>query len=161
MFDSTKIVTGPSGIPVGDKAVSASFFARYFSAFIASGVYGSDDEFLVASKDARTLCVRPGQAMLEGYFCFDDEESSYPLQSAYQTDTGKTVVLRLDRIKGEIGLLWLDGLTVMPLRNDNYYDLILANVEIPAGTTSTAQVRITDLRNVERTCGRAKLRIGT
>ena len=156
LFDSTEIVSVENGIPVGNRSQTADFFARYFKAFLGSGVYGKDDEFRVVVQNSRELKVMAGQAFLEGYYCFDDEPSLYQLSDSYAQDTSLCAVLRLSYDASDIQLVWIADTPGLPLRSHGFYDLILARVFIPAGTVSTDTVTITDTRNDSFYCGRVQ-----
>ena len=68
MFDSTELVTSSSGYAVGNKAVSAEFFARYFSSFVGSGILKNDgDSFKVMAGGGMKIKVLPGSAYIKAF----------------------------------------------------------------------------------------------
>ncbi len=155
MFDSTELVTSASGYAVGNKAVSAEFFARYFSSFVGSGVLkGDGDCFKVVSGDGMKVKVLPGSAFLCGYFCYDDSNAEFTVSA------GKTynVIISLDTENGEININCTEqqGAALTPVRQGSKYELILAKVTIPLGALSVADSYITDLRENDDYCGYAK-----
>lgn len=153
MFDSTEIVTSVSGYPVGNKAVSADFFARYFASFIGNGVFKSAaDSFQVIRSSGLKVKVRPGKAFIKGYFCYDDAESTFTLSASSSVKKTYYIGLRLDLSAGAISMVCVDSGTY-PVRNDTVYDLALAKIVVPINAASLSESNITDLRSDRELCG--------
>ncbi len=159
LFDSTAVERGMGGFPKGNKAQDAAFFARYFSRFVSSGVMGNDEDcFRVVAGTGRTVKVLPGEAFLEGYFCFDDEEAILDLGQA-AAECEKSIVLRLNSAVGQIELLVLDEGQLgyfLPRREGEIYDLVLAQVYLSAGYSQVRNDMIEDRRDIPSFCGRVK-----
>ena len=156
LFDSTVIVRNAGGFPVGNKAQTADFFARYFSAFIGSGICGKDkDGFRVSAGDGCSLKIAPGEAFMKGYFCFDDEERVIWYSGGAEEDREMALVLRMDLALGEIDLHTAYGeeAASLPRRDAEIYDLLLARISIPAGALSFTEEMIEDTRDDEAVCG--------
>ncbi len=153
MFDSTEIVTSTSGYPVGNKAVSADFFARYFASFIGNGVFKkSEDSFAVLPSSGLTVKVRPGSAYINGYFCYDDSESTFTLSASSSAKKVYYIGLRLDLSAGSISMICVDQASY-PVRNNTVYDIALAKIEVPMSAASVSASNITDLRANKNFCG--------
>ena len=152
LFDSTEIIESASGYPRGNRAENAEFFARYFSRFVGNGVYASpSDGFLVKSGGGLDLKIMPGDAFINGYFAFCTEEQIISLSSGIE-ETVYRIVLRMDRVSGCITLEVLDD-NIELTRNENVYELALADVRVGASSSYIFQSDIVDLRFDSELCG--------
>lgn len=155
LFDSTAVAEEVNGFPVGNKAQTADFFARYFASFVRSGICGKNESgFQVIPAGGLSVRVLPGEAFLQGYFCFEDEAQTvtFPYSG---TAREMTLVLRLDTDMGEIAAKWIPQTQAagLPLRENGKYDLVLARVDLPEGCEVITADLITDLRDEEDVCG--------
>ncbi|MBR6725537.1 MAG: hypothetical protein IKL81_00960 [Clostridia bacterium] len=152
LFDSTEIIESASGYPRGNRAENAEFFARYFSRFVGNGVYASpSDGFLVKAGDGLNVKIMPGDAFINGYFAFCTEEQIISLFSGVE-ETVYRIVLRMNRILGCISLEVLDD-NIALTRNENIYELALADVRVGASASYIMQSDIVDLRFDSELCG--------
>ena len=152
LFDSTEIIESASGYPRGNRAENAEFFARYFSRFIGNGVYASpSDGFLVKAGGGLNLKIMPGDAFINGYFAFATEEQIISLTSGVEQIIYR-IVLRMDRMAGAITIEVLDS-NIALSRNENVYEIALADVRVGASATYISQGDIIDLRLDKELCG--------
>lgn len=146
-----------------DRVYLAESFAKYFASFIGNGVFGGkSDELMVRQKEIAGMSVRvlTGMGFINGYFYENTDEVLLPI------DTADGVLNRIDsivlrwskadraiRVAVEKGFAATTPVAPTPKRNEDYYDLVLANVYVKAGATSITQSVITDMRLDTDVCG--------
>lgn len=146
-----------------DRVYLAEHFAKYFASFIGNGIFGGkSNELQVREKETASMGVRvlSGQAWIDGYWYENDDE--YPLS----IDVADGVLHRIDSIvvrwnhsERIIRLAVKKGVAatapVAPIvqRDNDYYELKLADIYIKAGTTKITQANITDKRLNTNECG--------
>ena len=145
----------------GDRRYLAEFFTSYFGSFIGNGVFPNPSTNLqVVAGTNMTVNVRPGKGWINGYYLENDSDFSLTHIPANGTFN------RIDRIVFAVNFDTRDmtiyikqganGATASPpdlIRNSTVYELCLANVSIPAGTTTITQSLITDTRQNNDLCG--------
>lgn len=152
LFDSTEVVEEVGGFPVGNKAQTADFFARYFASFISNGICGKGgDGFKIVPGNGLQVKVLPGEAYINGYFCFDDEAQviDFPFSELAQS---YRLILRLDTGMGEIALHRVD-VAHEAVRTEERYELIIGQVYLPGGCVAVTADMIDDMRGEENMCG--------
>ena len=153
------IKSGPfNGI---DRAWGAEDFARYFSSFIANGVFPNPSTNLqVVEGNNMTTVVKAGKGWINGYFIVNDND--YVLQHDNADGVLKRIdriVMRLNHLTRQIEILVKKGVFAsIPKapalqRDADYYELALADVLINAGVTIIVQANITDQRLNNELCG--------
>lgn len=159
-FDS--IITGydSNNQPIFDRAENAEMFARYFSEFIGNGVYSGDNgEFAVSAGEGMSVTVAQGACFIKGYFGFEEGAVTLDISPASSLSRIDRVVLRLTLVDRDIQLAVKEGTAASApqppalTRNDDIYELALADVRVNANTTSIAAGNITDRRNDASLCG--------
>ena len=143
-----------------DRVYLAANFASYFASFIGNGVFGGKMAALqVISNGAFGVSVQSGQGFINGYWYQNDSSVTFSLAAGSAQPRIDTVVLRLNFISRTISLGMLTGTpSVSPAiptltRNDNTWELGLANINIPAGATSITPQDIIDTRLDMIRCG--------
>jgi hypothetical protein len=106
---------------------------------------------LVKSGGGLDLKIMPGDAFINGYFAFCTEEQIISLSSGIE-ETVYRIVLRMDRVSGCITLEVLDD-NIELTRNENVYELALADVRVGASCSYIFQSDIVDLRFDSELCG--------
>ena len=145
----------------GDRRYDAAFFAEYFSTFIGNGIFPNPSTNLqvVEGSNMRTI-VKAGKAWINGYYLHND--SDLVLQHGVAHGTMKRIdriVVRWNVLTRQMVIEILKGTNatspVAPAitRDTNYYDLVLADVYINAGTIQITQANITDQRLNSALCG--------
>lgn len=162
-FFDAHVSTDADGNAVYDRAYLAESFARYFASFIGNGVFGGKaNELMVNQKETADMSVKvlTGQAFINGYFYENTDELSLEIDNADGVlDRIDLIVLRWSKNDRVIRLAVEKGSSasspVAPQlkRNDDYYELELAQVYIKAGATRITQVNITDTRLDSTVCG--------
>jgi hypothetical protein len=154
-FDST---------PEDERYYSADEFAEYFRRVLTNGIFNGGTNLKVDCDGSNIQTyVQEGFAWLEGYMYKVQDEPFYLTHDLpdIQHDRIDRIVLRLDRslevrsinakiLKGEPS-----ATPVVPslTRNDNIYDIALAQVKIEAGKSYIQAYQITDERLNTDVCG--------
>ena len=146
-----------------DRVYLAEHFARYFASFIGNGIFGGkSNELMVREKEPASMSIRvlSGQAWIDGYWYENDGEHSLTI------DVADGVLHRIDSIV----VRWIHAERTIRLavrkgtaatnpsapsvqRNDDFYELKLADISVRAGTTKITQANITDKRYNTDVCG--------
>jgi len=143
---------GDDGEITYDRSVGDEFFAELFSALAQNGVVG--DSFVVtADGSSMSVNVAPGRALIEGHFCYDKAAAVLEVSPAASARSD-LVVLRLDAEARMVSLEVAQG-TDTPTRTENIYELAIARIDVPSGTTVITSTMLTDLRGNPDYCGAA------
>lgn len=132
----------------------ADEFAKYFSMFVGSGVFGTPtNQLRVLAQSGMNVVVRPGAAFIRGYWYTSDEDIVIPISQNLTASTRKdSIVCRWDNSKRKISTVYQVGTTDI-MRSDTFYDLKLAEIEVPSRTEEISNAFITDTRTNESVCG--------
>ena len=148
MFDSTEVVETIGGFPRGNKAVDSAFFAKMISSFYADGVL-HDGGYAVTPAGGLKVSVKSGIAWIRGYMAWLGEDTEVTLASG----KNYAAVIRLNIPAGEFKLIFTDVPSSEPVRTDSVYDLIIAEISVPAGSSAVTSAMITDTRADADKCG--------
>ncbi len=140
-----------------DRPYLSSEFRKFFSLFLGNGVFVSPtNQLKVYPGQGNTIIVSPGFAIINGGFYHNDDN----LVLTYQINN--TVTPRRDSVRirysngdREIKAVVIDS-DVEPIKGENVYDLILAELYIPAGSSTIVDANVTDKRPDEEVCGFVK-----
>ncbi len=144
----------------GDRLYSASEFAEYFAAFIGTGVFPDPSTSLqIAAATGLQVKVKAGKAWISGYILINDADY-------LETLTADAVLNRIDRmvvrlhysnrtmsIVRKVGTLASSPVTPSVTRDSEMFELSLALISVPAGSSSIPQGNITDTRSDGSVCG--------
>ncbi len=146
-----------------DRVYLASQFAAYFASFIGNGVFAKhSNQLQVVEMETPQMQVgvERGQAWINGYWYENTDILYLPIDVADGVlDRIDSVVLRLKLSERNI---WLDVKKGTPAinpvapevtRDTDCYELQLATISIPAGSTKITQAQITDTRMNQEVCG--------
>ena len=146
-----------------DRVYNAEQFAAYFASFIANGVFGNSMGELVVLENQQanmSVDVSSGQGWINGWWYRNTEELNLPIALADGVLNRKDiVVLRWGNAERDMWLQVLQGepsgepIAPEIVRNADYYDLKLCEIDIPAGTSRITQSQITDTRLDNNVCG--------
>ena len=155
------IVTYPLDGPKYDATDAAGYFSTR-----CSGVYCAEDDFAVTAAGGTSVTVSAGVAWIHpdrwtGYSVLCREEQTLELSAADGIRTRiDRVVLRYDAAARQTRLQVLEGTpdSASPTapaitRTALVYDLCLAEVTRPAGSTAITAANLTDTRADETVCG--------
>lgn len=134
-----------------DRVYDASDVARFLSKFFTNGVF--NNTLQVTANDNMTVSVGIGSANINGYVYENTEAITLDIDDADSTlNRIDSVILRLDLTNRQITAQVLEGDTATTpsqpniVRSGNVYDLRLANISVPTGTTRITTSEITDTR---------------
>lgn len=145
----------------GDRKYQASDFASYFHKFIKNGYFpDSDISLKVVENEGMTTILNVGAAYINGYMY----ENVSDLLIGHNVADG--VLNRIDRIVIQLdyedriirtvikaGLSSSSPVAPELQRDEDIYELGIADVYIGAGATTISQANITDLRGNGALCG--------
>lgn len=145
-----------------DRTYSSADLASYFSSFIGNGVYANPAKSLMVQADSGLqIKVLQGKAFINGYFYELSEEPKVIQVARGDNNFGRIdlVVLSLNMPKRLIEVKVLKGSPADApqapsyVRSDTRFDLVLAEVNIPAGATALTDSLIKDCRPNNELCG--------
>lgn len=162
-FDSEIIGIDPEGMPIFDRAETSDLFRLLFAKLVSNGVLASPgDCFQVIASEGLNITVRPGFAMINGAFAYDDAENTLVLDKApTQYSRIDRIVLRCNYADRLCELVVKAGVVannpvapeiVQPAAGD-YYELGLATIVVGSNVTVISQANITDTRMDSSVCG--------
>lgn len=141
-----------------DRLYDADSFAEWLRKFFTTGVF--DGELQVTSGGGMDVSVSSGYANINGKVRFFDSATKLTLATAGATypriDT--IVVERNDTdrqitIKAITGTYSANPTAPAPVRANNVYQIVLAQIYVAAGATAITQANITDTRSDNSICG--------
>ena len=142
----------------GDRQYTTDFLADWVKSFISNGVYNG--ELAVTAGDGMTVKIPAGRAWINGYYYHNDSELTLTIDNADGVlNRIDVVVLRWDVNARSITAQVIKGTPASTAaapaitRTTEQYDLKLAEISIPAGTTAITQSLITDTRLDNDACG--------
>lgn len=143
----------------GDREYTTDFLARWIASIIGNGVY--DGELSVtADGSAMSVALPAGRAWINGYHYRNDGGLTLPIDNADGVLNRKDIiVLRWDVNARNITAQVLKGTPASTatapsiVRTVEQYDLKIAEISVPAGTTAITQALITDTRLDNTVCG--------
>lgn len=145
----------------GDRKYRAEDWAEYFGSLIGNGYFAGDSAALQVIPGAgMTVVVRAGRAFINGYFYVLDEDMTLELNTADGVLSRiDRVVLRLSHADRAIyaavkrGALASSPAPAELQRDEDAYELALADVLIGVGVTGVTTANITDHRLNSALCG--------
>lgn len=140
-----------------DRVYSAGDFSRYLEGIVGNGVIPTPSTALqVVANGGNEVCVLPGSAWIRGHKLENDGQYTLTITptSSMQTDYVSIVATcsETDR-QCYIKEVHSDRPGWEPSRTEAIYDLVLAEVVIPAGATTITDAMITDMRANSEKCG--------
>ncbi len=148
-----------------DRVYYANDFTNYFKPFFRNGIFASQgDGLMVLSLDDNMfISLMDGRSIIEGHGYQNDNKDGVKKMRIANSDIAQDridiVVNRLNRVDRMITTIVIKGeLSDAPVppaivRNDDYYDLKLAEVYVRSGVDKIQQADITDFRGDEDACG--------
>ena len=160
-FESKNL--GTSTAPDWDRAITAQDERDFNKLCWTNGVFTNPiDGLTVIAGSGRTIRIKPGGAHIEGARFWESSERQIILSEASSTlPRIDRIVLRFDTAddKRNIDIYLKEGVpATYPspqdiIRQSNYYELVLADIRIPAGATEITNPNITDQRANPDLCG--------
>lgn len=141
-----------------DRVYDAEDFALFFSKYFTNGVFS---EGLSVSKDTgMSINVSSGDANINGYRYTNDDLMNLSLNIGDSQYTRiDNICVRLDLDNRKIGIVIDEGIpssspiSKSPQRTSLLYDLVIAQITIPSGTSQLTDAMIKDTRFDDNLCG--------
>lgn len=143
----------------GDRVYYAEDFAEYFTPFFTNGIFNNGCQVLGNTNDM-SVSVGTGRAFIEGHRYVNKKDKILVIDNADGVLSRiDNIVIRLDLTNRNVTAQVIKGTfsnnPVAPdlVRTSTVYDLRIAKVNIPAGTTEITQNLIEDCRFITSDCG--------
>lgn len=151
-----------------DREYSAAVFAHYFSLLVKNGVFPDPStgmQVKASTNPDMHVSVQPGSGWVNGYYITVSDDSPEVLTvptanpSLSRIDS---VIMGLNYVEREIQLYIKSGAvsaspSAVSLQRDNdLYEMELAQITVAAGVASISQANITDMRQNTSRCGIVK-----
>jgi hypothetical protein len=151
----------PINVPLGDRAQPAEFWRLWYKMMATTGYNPSVGSYLqVSPSDALSVQIAPGEGMIEGTYFNNDDLIVLPLAAADPSlPRFDRVVFRKDVQARDVYALILTGVAAANpappeiIRNESFYDIVLADVRLDAGMTAATAQHIFDRRPNSALCG--------
>ena len=162
-FDSTVTEDG-NGNPVYSRAYSADALAKFIATLLSNGAFCAQNAtcLKVLAGTGMNVSVQPGKCNINGRLGNEETTRTISFQASDSSlDRIDTVVCRLNLgiAALNVDLYVVEGTAASTpaapslTRNASIFELGLANVFVPHGSTSITQERITDTRLDSARCG--------
>lgn len=146
-----------------DRVYDSSDFAAYFASFVGNGVFAKhSNQLRVAQQESPDMSVQVlgGQAWINGWWYDNTSALNLSIDPADGTlDRVDIIVVQFNLTKREIKTIVRKGspsagATAPTLnRDDDLWELKLAEVNVSHGTVNITDVKITDTRSDTTVCG--------
>ena len=150
-----------------DRVYFAEDFARHLAQYFTNGIFNNGCQVLGNNNDM-SINVSVGAAQINGYRYDNDTIKVLNIDNADGVlNRIDNIVIRLDLVNRMISSQVIKGSfaenPVAPelVRNSTIYDLRIAKISIPAGTTTITQDLITDTRFLSNDCGNVVSTVNT
>lgn len=144
----------------GDRKYTAAQIGDYLQGLISSGVYADDASSLqVLAAGGMQLTVKPGRALLNYKFLYNDSPLTLTLDSSGAQDRIDAIVAYMDLTQRSCGITVKKGTQAAApkapamTRNSTRKEYMLASVLVRRLATQITQVNITDTRGDNSVCG--------
>ena len=142
----------------GDRVYDANDFSEWLKKFYTTGVFNGD--LAVTASGGMTVSVSSGYVNIEGKVKFFSTPTTLTIATAGGTyERIDTVVAECNYSDREITVKVVTGAysaspkATAPVRTAAAYQLVLAEIDVPAGATEITQKNITDKRMDSNVCG--------
>lgn len=144
----------------GDRKYTAAQIGDYLHGLISSGVYADDASSLqVLAAGGMQLTVKPGRAILDYKFLYNDSPLTLTLDASGAQDRIDAVIAYMDLTQRSCGITVKKGTQAAApnapelTRNSTRKEYMLASVKVQRLSTQITQVNITDTRGDQTVCG--------
>ena len=140
-----------------DREYVAAQFAKYFSLFVGNGVFIQTANALqVVSAGDMNITMHAGAAFANGYWYLNDSDYTYTVPiNTESTARYDSVVIAFDTVERTAEMRYkVNDISVV--REDEIYELQIAQVVVNAGTIEITDAYIVDKRPDESVCGFVK-----
>ncbi len=145
----------------GDRVYNATDFASYFGKLVSNGIfYAAPTNLQVTAGSGMQVVVLAGSAWINGYAYENTDTLELDIVTADGVNPRiDRVVVRWSAVDRSIRLVMLTGMaTASPVapaltRNNDVYELGIADIVVPKGTVLIVAQNITDTRLNTSLCG--------
>lgn len=158
-FDS-EIVNGEP-----DRAYVSEIFRNYFNSFIGNGIFPNPStqlQVFARSPEVMQVIVKSGKAYTEGAFYYNDDDLILSIADSDPVlNRIDAVVVQCDYTQRQVTCKIITGTPATnpthytPVRNEDYFELLLAEIYVPFASINVKQSNITDYRLNSTVCGMA------
>lgn len=151
----------------GDREYLAPDFAGYFADIIASGISANGDNLPVTAAGGLALSVGAGYAWIKGHLYENTATKALSIAAGGSLPRIDRVVARLKVTDRKIETMVVQGTaaaTPSPpalVRTADFWDICLANINVPASAISITNSNIEDTRTDNEVCGVVRTLIET
>jgi len=143
----------------GDRVYTSDSFEYWLKKFFTTGVF-ANELAVTADGSSMVVSVGAGYCNVDGKVRFFENSTSLTLSVAHGTYARiDSVVVERNDTERDITIKLVEGTAsaspapVEPVRSNGVYQLVLARITVPAGTTRIAQANIEDCRQDSTLCG--------
>lgn len=144
----------------GDRRYNAKDFATYFRSIFTDGVIATVKDKLRVSQNEQVgmqVVVNAGAAFIHGHLYLLGEPLTVDVTPGNSTgDRVDSIVLQLDHLERDMKILYKQNSTNVQ-RDENYWELQLATINVPRNATQVLNSQINDKRANESVAGYSKL----
>ena len=144
----------------GDRQYNAKDFATYFHSIFTDGVIATVKDKLRVSQNEQVgmqVVVNTGAAFIHGHLYLLSEPIILNVTPGSSTsDRVDSIVLQLDHLERNMKILYKQGTTSVR-RDENYWELQLATIDVPRNATQVWNRQINDTRADKSVGGYSKL----
>lgn len=141
-----------------DRKYNADDYCNNLAVVISNGVLRSENNDLKVTATGMVASVAKGRAWINGHWYYNDSAYTFPATTASTQNRYDRIMLRFDNtLNGRnITLTYVTGTPAAtptkpaPTRTDTIFDLVLADIYVPANGTN---VTVTDKRGDSSVCG--------
>ena len=144
----------------GDRKYLASDISQAFDVGVTTGIKAEENNLKVVAYEGMQVQIQPGSAMIFGHYFMNDEAETITIDTAdSELNRIDRIVVRYDAYTREVNTAVIKGspaLSPTPpaiLRTNEQYDLVLADLYVPAAATEIGENNITDTRDDPDLCG--------
>lgn len=155
--------TGTTSAPVWDRAITAENERDFNKACWTNGVFAVPaNGLMVEAQSGMTVAVNPGGCHIEGARAVEKSIRTIPIPAANASlPTIHRVVARFDTSESRrnIEIYLKEGIAATNpnppeiIQQPNLYEIVLAEIRVPAGATQITNANITDRRLDDSVCG--------
>lgn len=144
----------------GDRAYSDTDFAMFYNNIFTNGVIATvRDQLRVKETVVPGMRVEilTGAILIQGRQYLLTEPKQVNITPGSSTsDRTDLIVVQLDMLERAIKIVYKEGTTAV-VRNENYWEMALARINVPRNATAIYNSMITDMRGNNDFCGYSKL----
>ena len=144
----------------GDRAYSDTDFAMFYNNIFTNGVIATVRDQLRVKETATPgmrVEILTGAILIQGrqYLLTEPKEMNITPGSS-TSDRTDLIVVQLDMLERKIKIVYKSSTTAL-IRNENYWEMALARIDVPRNATAVYNSMITDVRGNSDFCGYSKL----